>query len=883
MNWPSRWSRKRNRESQLDSELRFHIEQRTEELIADGVEASEARRRAMIEFGGIESAKEECREARGTYFVEGVVQDIRYGVRTLRKSPAFAAGAILTLALGIGTSTGLFSIADAVLINPLPYTHPDRLVAIYARTKISRRFPVSYPNFLDWARENKAFSAMAAFRSGQFVLTGTGVPEHVRVEMVSAEFLPLLGVAPVIGRQFTPEEDRLGGKPVALISNGFWKQKFGGAPNVVGKSLTLNDEVYTIAGVVPAGFRYWSGNFRRNVDLYVPIGQLDNPLFRDRSAEMETDAVGRLKPGVTLAQAQAEMNAIATHLAEQHPNADKGIGITLVPLRQDIVGNIQPILLLVLAAAGFVLLIACANVANLLLARSAGRAKEFAVRAAVGAGRGRVFRQLLTENVILSVASSAVGLGFAACGTRAALSFLPETLPRASEVHFDGHVLFFTVAACLACAVVFGFAPAMKTARADIHEVLKKAGRGSSGTRHHTQRVFVAVEMALAVVLLAGAGVMIRSLARLWSVNPGFDPHRVLTFVVSSPQPLGSTPSKVRAAERQIRLQLGAVPGIEAASLVGSLPIQGRSLLSFWMAGEPKPATGAQMKTAIFYLVQPDYFKVMRIPLMRGRLLASEDNARSPQVVVIDQQFAREYFGRQNPIGRKIHLYIIGASPEIVGVVGHVKQWGLASDSQSPVQAQMYFPISQMPDNLTGGGSVWEAVARTRGSSMSAVVAIRRHLARLDTQLAAYDFQSMDAILSDSLAERRFAMMLLSVFSGFAVLLACVGIYGVTSHVVGERTHEIGIRVALGAQRGDVLRTVIRDGIFMAGIGIVAGICGALAFTRLLSSLLFQIAPTDPATYSAVTVILATVALLASYIPARRATRVDPVVALRQE
>jgi predicted permease len=885
LRWLMRFFRKRRSEAELDAELRFHVEQRTADLIAAGVAPAEARRRAMIEFGGIENAKEECREARGTYLVESLLQDIRYGLRTLRKSPGFAIVAILTLTLGIGANTALFSIVNAVLLNPLPYAQPDSLVAINSGSKDVRNFGFSYPNFLDWRRENRTFTQMAAFRKDDFNLAGAGGTERVRVEMVSANFFSLLGIQTIAGRQFSAQEDRLGGRPVAMISEGFWKKKFGGDKGILGKTLTLNDEAYTIVGLIPSGFRFQNGSFHKSCDVYLPIGQWNNPTFRDRTWVLGTAAVGRLRPGVTLPEAQADMDAITAHLAEQYPDSDKGIGVTLVPLRQDMVGSFRSPLLMLLAAVGFVLLVVCANVANLLLARSAGRKREFGIRAALGASRGRVVRQLLMESLLLALAGGILALALAASGTQAALKVLPEALPRASTVHMDWRVLIFCFAVSLLTSVLFGLVPALKTSGIDLQEALKEGGRGSSGTRHRTQGILVASQMALAVVLLTGAGLMVRSLEKLWNVSPGFDANNVLTFSLSASRPLGVTPAGIDAALRQIHQRLDVVPGVQAASLYfGALPISDNSAVAFWLAGQPKPPNLAGMKMAIFYAVQPDYLKVMRIPLIRGRFLTWDDNASSRPVVVIDEQFARIFFGGQDPIGRRINLDVDDISAQIVGVVGHVKQWGLAADARSSTQAQMYLPISQTPGTflplLAQGMGV---VVRTRAAPATESAEIRRGIEQFDGELAMHETASMEGIISGSLASWRFSMILLSVFAGMALVLSCIGIYGVVSYISGQRAHEISIRMALGADSSQVLRMVLGQGARMAFAGLAIGLGAALGLTWLMSRLLFGVSAHDPLTLLGVSILFVLVALAACYVPARRAARADPVMALRQE
>jgi predicted permease len=725
---------------------------------------------------------------------------------------------------------------------------------------------------------------MAAFREDDYNLTGMGEPERVKAEMVSADFFSVLGVNPVAGRLLRPAEDQVGAQPVALISGGFWKRKFGSSPDAVGKTLTLNGVGYTVVGVIPADFRYQSGNFH-NSDIYVPIGQWNDSTFRDRRTGMGMDAVGRLMPGVTLQQAQADMDAVAQRLAEVYPNADKGSGITLLPLKQDVVGDIRPFLLVLLAAVGFVLLIACVNVANLLLARSTGRTREFAIRAALGASRGRVIRQLLTESLVLSCVGGGLGLLLAAWGTQAAIKLVPEALPSAQSVHIDSRVLLFTLAASVLAGIFFGLAPALKTSRADIHETLKEGGRGSSGARHRRQGLFVVVEMAMALVLLVGAGLTIRSLAKLWSVNPGFDPRSVVTFSFSHPTTLGGTPDAIRASMRQLQDTVAAVPGVEAASLTGgSIPMSGDSELPFWIEGQPKPATESEMKASLFYVVEPDYRKAMGIPLQHGRFLTPEDNEHSPFVIVIDEHFAKLYFAGQDPIGQRVNIAILNKSAEIVGIVGHVKQWGLDENANSPVQAQFYMPISQVPDQfltlLARGG---EFVVRTKGSPEIEMDPIRHALEKINGEIVVYETETMDSIISDSLAARRFSMILLGIFAALALALSCVGIYGVISYLAGQRTHEIGIRLALGAQRDDVLRLILGQGAKMALIGVTVGIAGSLALTRLMAKLLFGVSAYDPLTFLAVACLLILVALAACYIPARRAMRVDPMVALRYE
>jgi len=813
-----------------------------------------------------------------------LLQDLKYGLHMLTKNPGFTVVAIITLALGIGANTALFSVVNGVLPNPLPYVQPDRLVTLYTGTPQYSKTSISYPNFLDWVRDNRSFSALAAYRQDNFNLTGMGEPERVPAEMISASFFPLLGVKPVMGRTFLPQEDQAGAAPVVLISGGFWKRKFGSSPEALGKALTLNGRGYTIVGVIPADFYYSGSNFQRS-DAYVPIGQWNEPTFRDRRAGIGMNAAGRLKPGVTFEQAKADMQALAQHLAEEYPEADKGTSITLVQLKQDVVGDIQPILLVLLAAVGFVLLIACVNVANLLLARSTARTHEFAIRSALGASRGRVVRQLLTESILLALAGGGLGLLVASWGTRAALSVLPEALPRAEEVQLDGHVLLFTLAAAVLAGILFGLAPALKNSQGDLHETLREGGRGLSGARHRAQSVFVVVEMALALVLLAGAGLMVRSLSKLWRVDPGFNPHNVLTFMLSLPPAPGSTPDAKRATLRQVQDHLAAVPGVQSASLIsGALPMSDDSELPFWLEGEPKPSTQAEMKITLTYFVQPDYLRVMKIPLRRGRFLSPADNEHSPLVTVIDDRFARLYFGDQNPVGKRINFAIFNITAEVVGVVGHVKQWGLDPEGSTTLQAQCYLQSMQVPDwmvpllyNFTG------IVVRSAGAPLAQVGPIRHALEQINSRMVMYHTETMDGIISRSLAARRFSMILLGIFAALALVMSCVGIYGVISYLASQRTHEIGIRLALGAERWHVLRMVLGEGAKLALVGVALGLVAAFGLTRLMANMLFGVSAHDPLSFAGVAGLLILVALAACYIPARRAMKVDPMVALRYE
>jgi predicted permease len=807
-------------------------------------------------------------------------QDVRYGLRVLAKNPGFTAIAILTLALGIGANTALFSVVNGVLLNPLPFPNPGELVAVYAKSPTFQESSIAYPNFLDWQKDNHSFASLSAFRSDDFNMTGAGEPQRVHTHMISAEFFTALGMPPLLGRAFRPEEDKAGAGPVAILSDGLWNRKFGSAQDVLGKNITLNGKAYTIIGVAPGHITGLS-----NSDIFVPIGQWNDPSFLDRRISMGTNSIGRLKPGVTIEQARVEMNRIAENLAAAYPEADKGMGVSLIPLKTDVVGDVKGILLVLLGAVSFVLLIACANVANLLLARSTGRAREFAIRAALGASPARVIRQLLTESVLLGIAGGCIGLVLAKLGVRVLVAALANSLPRSEEIALDGHVLFYTLGISVLTGIVFGLIPALKMLRPDTHETLKEGGRGSSGARHRTQSVFVVVEMAMAVVLLIGAGLMIRTLSALGNVNPGFDARNVLTFSISATSNAAVTPVQLRTMYRETLRQLESIRGVETVSMMGgSLPMTGDSEIPFWLEGQPKPASDNDMPFALFYLVNSGYHQAMRISVERGRTFTEQDNEHGPAVALIDAAFARKYFPNQDPIGKHLNLGLFETQPEIVGVVGHVEHWGLGSRSHQDLQAQLYLPVWQVPDRfwpLLANGSGY--VARTTGASGDIAEAIRQGAEKVVSSAALYDVRPMEEIVARSISTQRLTMFLLSIFSALALVLSAVGIYGVISYLTGQRTHEIGVRVALGASSTDVLRMVLGQGIRITLIGVAIGLAAAFGFTRLITTLIYGVGTTDPITFASVAILLSGVALFACYIPARRAMRVDPIVALRYE
>jgi predicted permease len=813
--------------------------------------------------------------------METFLQDLRYGVRMLAKSPGFTAIAILTLALGIGANTALFSVVNGVLLNPLAYPESGQLVAVFGKTPGFDHAPINYPNFLDWQRDTQSFSSLAIYRNQDYNFVGTGEAERLSGYMISADFFPTLAVRPILGRSFRSDDDHPGAMPVVILGGGFWKRKFGSSIEIIGKSIILNGTAYTIVGVIPAGFTFY-GHDR---DVYTPIGQWNDASFRDRRVDVSSHGVGRLKPGVTLPQAKADMDSIAQNLAVAYPEADKAVGITLVSMKEDIVGNVQPFLFVLLTAVGFLLLIACANVANLLLARSMARAREFAIRASLGASHVRVIRQLLTESILLSAFGGTLGLLLAFWGTKAVLGTLPGALPRANEVSLDSRVLLFTIALSLLAGIVFGLAPALKTSRVNLEEILKESGRGLSGARHRLQGVFVAVEVAMALVLLVGAGLMVRSLAALWRVDPGFNPSHAITFSLSLPAAPTTSSAETRARLRHFDDKMHSIAGVQAVSVtLGSRPMIHNSALPFWIEGQPKPANLQEMPQAMFYLVEAGFQQAMGVTLERGRFITPQDDEHAPVVVDIDDVFAHTYFPNENPIGKHINLAGFNVLAEIVGVVGHVKQWGLDADAKSAIEAQFDYPFMQLPEKLMPlAADAVAVVLRTEGDPTAVMSSVRRAVEEIDPREVVYNVQTMNEVVSNSFAARRLSMILLGVFAALALLLACVGIYGVISYLVGQRTHEIGVRIALGAQRSDVLRLVIGHGARMALLGVAIGVGTALGLTRLMANQLFGVSGYDPLTFAGVAMLLTLVAIAACYVPARRAMRVDPMIALRHE
>jgi predicted permease len=883
MNWLKQLISRRRLYNDLSHEMQQHLDEKIEELVASGMPRKEASAVARRAFGNLTLIEQDSREVWQWPSIESFSADVRYALRTLRKNPGFTAVAVLTLALGIGANTAMFSVVEGVLLAPLQYFQPDRLVMVWENNPRFSRVWVSYPNFRDWQRSSRSLQQMAAGMEQGVDLTAPGAPAHLNGEKISSGFFGTLGVQLALGREFSPQEDRSGGAPVALISNRLWRERFGASLQVLGKYVTLDGTDYTVVGVVPTGFSLG----HQYADVYLPLAQSDPLILNDRAAHGGIFSLARLGPGVTVAQNQAEMSTIQNGLDQLYPDANRDLGIYIEPLKQVVVGDAGKVLLLLLGAVGFVLLIACANVANLLLARAAARAREFAVRSALGANRARLVRQLLTESVLLSLAGAGLGLLIATLGIKSVLAAVPESLPRSENIGANAPVLLFTLGASIAVGILFGLAPALKSWNADPQPALKEGGRGSTSAHHRAQSGLVIVQMALTLVLLVGAGLLFRTMRRLRDVNPGFDTQHLITFKVGVSHSLTKTASSTRIAYQQLIERIRQIPGVQAADFTDTVPLSGQGgTMPFWI-GSQKPASLQGAPRLAMFLTGPDYLRTMGIPLLRGRFFTSEDTTKSPCVMVIDSVFAHNYFSDSDPLDQTLSAGFSPVGPcRIVGVVGHIKQWAL-DDSSTYIQNLAYFPLYQDPDQwvpLNYPGTT--IVVRTPLEPVSVVPAIKAAVYGVGSDQPVFNVQTMQQIASESMSAQRFPMILLGAFAALALLLASVGIYGVISYSVTQRVHEIGIRMALGAEKQNVFRMVVGHGLRLALAGLTIGTVAALILTRVLSSfshLLYGVGSNDPATFIAVALVLTGVAILACYIPARRATRVDPIVALRYE
>jgi predicted permease len=878
MNWWHRLLRRKKMEDQLEKELRFHIDQHTTELIARGVPHEEARRRARLALGGPEQVKEQCRDARGTRWLEDLWQDFRYALRTFRQKPGFTAVALLILALGIGATTVMFTVIDGVLLRPLPFPEPDKLVTLHGFTQVFGEFwGFSSLDFTDTKRGSRSFS-MAAWTYGGGTIGEPGDPEYVDGRLISVDLFSVLGITLSHGRAFLPEEDRPGATPVAIISYSLWQRRYGGSQAILGKPFVFEGKSYTVAGIAPAGFQLGG-----EADIFTPLGQTTDPRIQNREARF-IHVVGRLRPGVTFTEAQAELTLIGRHLAEEYPKSNAGLRMLAHPLQQELVGDVFSTLWLLLAAVGLVLLIACVNIASLLLARAVSRERELAMRVALGAGRGRLARQCLTESAVLGLCGGLLGVLLAAIGIRPFVEFWPGSLPRAEEVHLDWRVLLFAIGVSLLSGLLFGIAPAQRVPVCSLEQALRSGARSIAGSSRRLHGAFVVSEIALAVVLLVSAGMLGRTLLKLSSLDPGMNEHNVLAarFALSPGTP--ANPEQIRAAWQDVLDRARRVPGVESVALADIIPMrEGENSVPYWNMPTPPPPNQAPVTLAS--CVTPDYSAVMGIPLRQGRFFNESDRVGSEPVAVIDDNLAQHAFAGKDPVGQHLWIEAMGPAPvRIIGVVGHVRHWGLAGDDQSRVRDQLYYPFAQVPAPLLHFfSSIMSIAVRTRIQPLNVVEPLRQDLRGAAGDQALYQVRTMEQLVSASLARQRFLLLLFGIFAGLALLLACIGIYGVLSYLTSQRVPEIGIRITLGATPNGVMWLVLRQSLAMILVGVGVGGLAALAAGRVLQRFVEGMQPTALSTFAITIPVLVVAALLASLVPASRASRVDPISALRQE
>ena len=859
-------------DQEFTEEIQAYLDMLTEEKIRQGLSPQEARRNALVELGGVAQVEERVREIRMGRFIETVWRDVRMGVRALVHTPGFTLVALLALALGIGTNTAIFSVVNGVLLRPLPFPDAERLVYLESikPDRAIRDGHISMPDFVDWQSQADAFESISLIYTARIIVTGNDAePEFVPFSVVPVNFFQTTGVNPIMGRTFVKEDRAKGAQPVAIISYGLWQRRFGANPNVLGSPITLGGTRCIIIGVMPAGFDYYPSKIQVWTPLYVsPNGRRDNRMFR---------AIGRLKPWATIAGAQSQLDTINARLQQQYVETNAGWSVRLINLQAWTTRDVRTSLMLLLVAVGFVLLIACANIANLLLARATGRRKEIAVRTALGAGRWRIVRQLLTESSLLAITGGVVGLALSILLTKLLIAISPADLARLDQVRLDARVLGFTVGVVGLVGLLFGLAPALQASKSDLNDVLKEGGRGSreGHGRNRLRAILVVSEIALSLLLLIGAGLLIKSFLVLRDVDAGFDPHNVLTMYIGLP---GTRYKAEQQASffRELTKRAGALPGVESAGAATSLPLGGvGSTYGRSFIPEGRPLVPEESFQTENFVLAGDYFQTMRIPLKAGRTFTDHDTAETTPVVIINETAARRVFPGQDPLGKRILVWRDEKfAREIVGVVGDVK--AVTLDEEVP--CQIYVPHAQDP----GWGTLGLAV-RTKGEPEALTSQVRDVIFSLDKDQPTYNIRTMDQAFSESVAKTRLIVLLFGVFSVFALLLATIGIYGVIAYSVAQRTHEIGIRLALGAQRREVLRMIITQGMILTLIGALLGLAGAFAVTRVMRSMLYGVSTTDPLIFISVSLLLTVVALLACYLPARRATKVDPMIALRYE
>jgi putative ABC transport system permease protein len=878
------WPWRQQREEELNEELRSHLQMAVQDRIERGETHEEAEAAVRREFGNVGLVKEVTRQMWGWVWLEQLIQDLRYGLRSLRRAPGFTIVAVSTLGLGIGATTAIFSLVNAILLRQLPFKNPEQLVAVDSKRTDPGKHPFTIPDFIDYRDQNQTLEQIAAYANWSASLTGSGEAERVQGMRISANAFQLLGVEAVVGRALVPEDDTPGRQNVAVLSHGLWQRRFGGDPRLVGQTLSLNGHSYTIVGVLPPQFIFPI----QEAELAVPLAPDADPWRSARTSTNFLRAIARLKPGVPLAQAEADLTSIAGRMRQQYPAANENmnkLGVTLTPLNEVVVGDYRHALWMLLGAVGFVLLIASINLASLSLARASTRHREMAIRTAHGATRWRLIRQMTTESLLLALSGGLIGLLLAWWGINFLLALSPAGMPRLSEVGLDARVLIFTLAVSLLAGSIFGILPAVKASRVNLNEELKSGGRGGNdgAARNRVRSFLVVAEIAISLILLLSAGLLIKSFSRLQEVRPGFESENLLVVRLSLPRTRYANRDALISFYDQLQPLLEGMPGVSAVGAVSALPLSTtRASIEFTIEGRPSPQN--EVWVTDYRIASTGYFRAMKIPLLRGREFSEQDNAHTTPVAMISETLARRFWpDGANPVGARLLIDDNDQGPrpvEIVGVVGDVKHLSLEAEPTPHV----YLPLRQIHED----GVVWMTnnqywLIRSDVSPLSLASAVQREIRKVDPEVPASNIKTMEQYLSASVSPRRFNLWLLTVFAASALVLATVGIYGVMSYSVAQRTREIGVRMALGAQRSDILRMVIGHGMLLAVAGLALGLVGALALSRLMGGLLYQVSTTDPATYILLTFFLLLVTLAACLVPARRATKVDPMVALRYE
>jgi len=890
MSFRERWFRRGKWERELGDELRFHVEQQTAANVAAGMPREEARRQAMLQFGGPESVKEDCREQRSGFWIEALWVDTRFALRMLRKNPGFTAVAVLTLALGIGATTAVFSVVNAILLKPLPYPNPDKIVMLWWKAPISSaqfdadRFPWGKRDFLHFSQSSKAFQSLGAFKSDFFNFAGSGEPVRLDGLRASAGFFSALGVVPALGRTFTPEEEQSGREFEVILSDQLWRDRFGADPGILGRAITLGGASYTVVGVMPRGFAFPRAEEMPAVLSFPPRIQLWVPLDIPAAPRGPQDlaVIGRLNPGVTREQAAAELRIYGDRMEKDSPGTGAWYNPNVVPLARQVVGDTRRPLLLILAAVGIVLLIASSNVASLLLTRSLGRKREFTLRSALGAGRRRLIRQLLTESLLLAAIGGVAGIALAEVSLYALKILGPTNIPRLRDVSLEPRVFFFAIAITLVAGILFGLAPALASSRENLVESLKESGQRSGGGAAHSKlrNALLVSEVALALVLVISAVLLVRTFHRMLEADAGFNPARVLTFQLSLPNAKYKGTDRMAEVYQKALRALQSLPGVQSAGIVSEVPMGGSTDGTVIRVPDHARANDKDHPFANYSFASPGYFSAIGTPLLRGRDFLETDTAGSMLVTIINSAMAQKYWPGQDPIGRQVGVQDTRwATRTVVGIVADIKHNSLRDD---PVP-EMYVPYTQNEIKIWPSMQTMQAALRTKADPAALTASVREALRSVDADLPVANVATLAALVNDSMAQPRFSLFLVGSFGGLALVLAMIGMYGVISYSVQQRTQEIGIRMALGASRAAVLRMILGLGAQLAVLGIAIGLLASWMVTRTMESFLYQVRATDPLTFAAVSIALMCVALAACYIPARRAMSVDPNIALRYE